>query len=417
MTTLPIQAETWLTHDAPIVPGLVSVIIPNYNHADYLPNAIDSVLQQVYEPVEVIVVDDGSTDHSGQVAARYGSHIHYIWQENRGLSAARNTGLRAAKGEYIALLDADDMLEPDFMAILVGLLADNPAVDGVICGYRFVDDEMNPLPQAEARDLPAHTLYATLLDGNFLVPESILLRRHCYIVAGPFDEKLRACEDWDMWLRISRQFTIISTPRLLTRHRILPGSMSSNPERMLTNRLIVLNRHFGAEPKNAKDGEPAQRRAYARAYVTSALEYLQARNLDRVYYCLSRMAYIVPHLTTELNIFYELGLGDQPKGQRGHFASLDLARNEQQLMQLLSDLFTNIEAIQLYRRDAYAQAHFALALLYYGARQPAQARRHLWRSLSYRPRQAADRQWRNTLLRTLLPGRLLHAWRATRVKH
>jgi hypothetical protein len=129
------------------------------------------------------------------------------------------------------------------------------------------------------------------------------------------------------------------------------------------------------------------------------------------------MAHIAPHLMTELNLFYELGLGAQPKGQRGHFASLDLARNEQLLMLLLSDLFTDIEAIQPYRRDAYAQAHFALALLYYGARQPAQARRHLWRSFSYRPRQAADRQWRNTLLRTLLPGRLLHAWRATRVKH
>src|SRR6476661_4776701 len=92
---------------------LVSILIPNFNHAPYLGDAIGSVLAQSYDNVEVIVIDDGSTDASRAVAARFGNRIRYIWQENRGLSAARNRGIRAATGEYIGLLDADDLYEPD----------------------------------------------------------------------------------------------------------------------------------------------------------------------------------------------------------------------------------------------------------------------------------------------------------------
>jgi glycosyltransferase involved in cell wall biosynthesis len=412
MIAFSTSTTNWLTPEQTGIPGLVSVIIPNYNHGRYLPDAIESVLQQRYDHVEIIVVDDGSTDDSRQIAARYGEQIRAIWQENQGLSAARNTGLRAAQGEYIVLLDADDMLEPDFMTTLVGLLQDNPAADGVICGYQFVDDDKNRLPQTEARQMPPDQLYKVLLDGNFLVPESILVRRHCYAAAGPFDETLRACEDWDMWLRMSRQFTILSTPRLLTRHRVLAGSMSSNPERMLTNRLVVLGRHFGAEPRDAADGNPAQRRAYARAYLTSAAEYLQVRDVDQVYHCLNRMAKITPDLLTELDVFYELALGDQPKGWRGDYSSLNLDWSEQVMAQLLARLLKEIAPVRPYRQIAYARFHYALALLHYGARQPAQARRHLWLSFSHRPRQAVDRHWQATLLRSLVPARLSNVLRS-----
>jgi glycosyltransferase involved in cell wall biosynthesis len=410
------RPTNWLVPEQASVTGLVSVIIPNYNHGRYLPDAINSVLQQRYEQVEIVVVDDGSTDDSRQIAARYGEQIRTIWQENQGLSAARNNGLRAAQGEYIALLDADDMLEADFLTTLIGLLQANPAADGVMCGYRFVDDGKNPLPQTERRELPPDALHTVLLDGNFLVPESILLRRYCYAVGGPFDETLRACEDWDMWLRISQQFTIISTPRLLSRHRVLPGSMSSNPQRMLSSRLIVLNRHLGAEPKDAAHGNPTQRRVYARAYFTSATEYLQVRDVDQAFYCLNRMAEIAPDMLTELDVFYELALGDQPKGWRGDYLSLDLDWSEQVVAQLLTRLVNELAAIRPYRQTAYAQFHYALALLYYGARQFVQARRHLGISFLYRPRKVTDHHWRTTLLKSLVPARVLHALRSKRAE-
>ena len=160
--------------------GLASVIIPNYNHAQYLGDAIQSVLDQTYRNFEIIVVDDGSTDNSREVVAGFGDQVNYIWQENRGLSAARNTGIRRAKGTYIGLLDADDMYEPDFLSTLVSELETDPHAAGIYCGYRFVDHLNHPLPQIESRSIPDDRLFEALVDGNFLVPESMLRRTYCY---------------------------------------------------------------------------------------------------------------------------------------------------------------------------------------------------------------------------------------------
>jgi glycosyltransferase involved in cell wall biosynthesis len=412
MTTPIAPQESWMGGEETAVANLVSVIIPNYNHASYLPHAIDSVLRQDYRSHEIIVVDDGSTDHSREIAAGYSEQICYIWQENQGLSAARNTGLRAARGEYIALLDADDMLEADFLTTLVAFLKDNPRADGTICGYRFVDDDNNPLPQGEARDLSPDTLYTVLLDGNFLVPESLLLHRRCYAFVGPFDETLRACEDWDMWLRISCQFTLLSVPRLLTRHRVLSGSMSSNPERMLTNRLAVLNKHFGSEPKDLTEGKPVQRRAFARAYLNSAVEYMQVREVHKAYRCLSKMAHVAPHILAELDTFYELALGDQPKGRRGDYTSVNLDWSKRTVEQMLTRLSTEVAVTRPYRRIAYNQFHYALAMLYHGARQPANVRHHLWRSFYYAPQQIFNYQWLASLVKMMLPRSSVHALRS-----
>ena len=254
---------------------LVSVIIPNYNHARYVADAIRSVLSQTYRCYEIIVVDDGSTDDSRAVVARFGDRVTYIYQPNAGLSAARNTGIRASSGSLIGVLDADDLYEPDYLEVLVAALREHPDAGGVHCGYRFVDHENRPLPQVEARAIDPEALHGALLDGNFLVPESILLRRSVYEDVGPFDETLRACEDWDVWLRASSRHRVVHSPRLLTRHRVLPGSMSTDPERMLTSRLAVLAKHVRAEPVSA--GKSQAHRAFGRAYLGSCVEFLQVR--------------------------------------------------------------------------------------------------------------------------------------------
>ncbi|HAV76800.1 MAG TPA: glycosyl transferase, partial [Anaerolineae bacterium] len=190
---------------------LVSVIIPNFNHARFLGDAIRSVVGQDYKNVEVIVVDDGSTDNSREVVEQFGDKVKYIYQENAGLSAARNTGIRASKGSLIGVLDADDMYEPVFLSTLVADLQSNPKADGIYCGYQFVDQKNNLLPQIEARHVASELLYNALLDGNFFVPESIFLHRYVYDEVGLFDEALRACEDWDVWLRVTNKFRIIHT--------------------------------------------------------------------------------------------------------------------------------------------------------------------------------------------------------------
>ena len=354
---------------------LVSIIIPNYNHAQYVGDAIWSVLTQEYRNFEIIVVDDGSTDNSREVITQFGDKVQYIHQKNAGLSAARNTGIKASKGVLIGVLDADDMYESIFLSTLVVTLQENPDADGVYCGYQFVDHKNNLLPQIEARPVDHDKLYDALLDGNFFVPESIFLRRYVYDNVGLFDETLRACEDWDVWLRVTKKYKIVHSPNILTRHRILPGSMSTDPQRMLTYRLAVLKKHVGDEPVG--NGSSVAHRAYGRAYLGSCVEYLQYGNTDRAYECFQKLANIYPVLLTELDTFYQLGCGDQPKGSMGDLASLNVKRNSVPLLLMMTSLFSDSRTgkdVRLLERAASAKAYFALGMLAYGTREFRESR-------------------------------------------
>jgi len=388
----------------------VSIIIPNYNHAHYVAEAINSVLNQTYPDYEVIVVDDGSRDDSREIIGNFGDQVRAIYQKNQGLSAARNTGITAAKGNYIGVLDADDLYEPEFVGTLVSMLEAQPDADGVYCGYRFVDDLNNSLPQTEAREVPTEKLFQALVDGNFLVPESMFVHKYCYDKVGLFDTSLRALEDLDMWLRITSQFKVIYTTKVLTRHRILPHSMSTDPTRQFQNRLSVVKKHFGAEPGPGGAWNDAQRRAYGRAYLVSAVEYLQVHNESRAFECVYAMVNACPSLLSQMETFYELGCGDQPKGYRGEFASVDVEQNFQVVMRLLEKLShaPELHEFRHFRRIAYANAHYAFGLLAYGQDRSTDARKYFFGSIQYHPKFIFDRVVAGFLLRSLLGAKLVH---------
>lgn len=367
--------------------GLATIVIPNYNHAAYLAAAIDSVLAQTYPHVEIVVVDDGSLDQSRQVIERYQDKIRPIFQENQGLSAARNSGIRAAHGEFIAVLDADDCYEPTFLETLVPLLNTHPAAAAVTCGYRFVDDRLRPLPQIEGRTVPSGELFKTLARGNFLVPESILVRRSTYEAVGLFDPTLRACEDLDVWLRIARDHTVISSPAVLSRHRVLPGSMSSNPQRMHVNRLKVLQRHLGGADK-AGFNSANNRLTLSYAYLTSTIEYLQSGDSQTAYRQFRAGVGTDPRLLRRPGTYYELMLGAQPKGNRGDFATVETAVNYQVatrfIKKLLQDAGSSIhEAVT--PAEMWAHLNEAAGLIYYGQNNPRQALHHFAAAIKFRP--------------------------------
>ncbi len=369
--------------------NLVSVIIPNYNHAAYVGDAIRSVIGQTYRNLEIIVVDDGSIDNSRELISKFGSRVRAIWQGNRGLSAARNVGIRVAKGTYVGVLDADDMYEPNYLSTLVPILDANPESQAVYCGYQFVDHLNRPLPQREARLDQNGQLYQALVEGNFLVPESMLVRRHCYEMVGPFDETLRALEDLDMWLKISSRFNVLSSTEILTRHRVLPDSMSADTNRQFENRLAVMRKHFGLEPPRYSEWTETQRWAYGHAYLTSTVEFLQSRNQARAYDCLREMAKIYPELLVRFNTYFQLGLCDQPKGYMGDLKNVNTQRNGQILFALLDDLFGEPDLkpkLKGYRRTAYANACFALGTISYGGRRFRDTRRFLLRAVRETPK-------------------------------
>jgi len=393
---------------------LVSVIIPNYNHARFLGDAIRSVLDQGYKNVEIIVVDDGSTDNSREIAGQFDDQIHYIYQTNAGLSAARNTGIQASMGSLIGVLDADDMYEPSYISTLVAELQSNSDADGIYCDYQFVDEENKLLPQIEARPVASELLYKALLDGNFFVPESIFLHRYVYDEVGFFDEALRACEDWDVWLRVVKQFKIIHSAEILTRHRILAGSMSTDPLRMLTARLTVLSKHVGKEP--TESGSSITHRAYGRAYLGSCVEYIQYGGSDRAYECFQKLAKIYPTLLTEVDTFYQLGCGAQPKGSMGDLSSLNVKESSLPLLAMMKKLFADAEVHEVKSMEApvYSKMYFSLGLLAYGARDFTDARRNFMYAVLKNFGLLFDRQLISLWIKSLLGSKVMDGLKSIR---
>ncbi|MEZ4622848.1 MAG: glycosyltransferase family A protein [Caldilineaceae bacterium] len=149
------------------VPNLISVVIPTYNHAHFVVDAINSALGQSYPYVEIIVVDDGSTDDTQAVLAPFGDRIRNILQKNRGLSGARNTGILASQGEYIALLDADDFWQREYLQHVHAVLSNDVGLGAVHTGMQFVDSTGNVLAQTGVATVPDDQMYDRLLDGEF----------------------------------------------------------------------------------------------------------------------------------------------------------------------------------------------------------------------------------------------------------
>lgn len=264
------QAATLFQRGERTGEALVSVIIPCYNHARYLGEAIASVEAQRYPHHEIIVVDDGSTDETAAVATRYPG-VKYIWQRNQGLSAARNTGIRHSEGTFLVFLDADDRLLP--RALEVGLLCLQARPDCAFASghYRYIGADGSLLVE-HPQDRVTRDHYLALLCGNYIgMHATVIYRRSLFDRVGGFDTTLRACEDYDLYLRIARQFPIFCHDEVVAEYRQHGANMSGNPELMLNQVLRVLRRQ---QPH--LQGDPARQRAYRRGVLAWQAYYGRA---------------------------------------------------------------------------------------------------------------------------------------------
>jgi len=187
----------------PRVSGRASVIVPCFNGARYLHEALESALVQTHDDVEIVVTDDGSSDDSAAIAASYGPRVRCLQQGNAGPSAARNRALDGASGEYVALLDADDRYHPTKLATQIAVLREQPDVGVVYCGWRLVDEAGRELPERGWPRVEGDLLERLLL-GNLFHPVSVVLRRSVIDAVGGFDVRCPVNEDWDLFLRVSR---------------------------------------------------------------------------------------------------------------------------------------------------------------------------------------------------------------------
>ncbi len=268
----------------------VSVIVPTYNRACLLKEALDSVLAQSYGNVELIVVDDGSTDHTRRLLASYGDRITVLFQPNTGVSAARNHGIQAASGDLIALLDSDDYWLPEKLAAQIDFFKATP--QAMICQTEeiWIRNGVRVNPKRHHRKLSGMIFQASL-PLCLISPSAVMVRKSLLDEVGLFDEDLPACEDYDLWLRITWKYPVhlISAPLVLKRGghadqlsrlpqldkyrirsitRMLLKGVLSNEERQAACRVLEHKCRIYAEGchKRGRDDEADYYRAIARQF-------------------------------------------------------------------------------------------------------------------------------------------------------
>jgi glycosyltransferase involved in cell wall biosynthesis len=227
-------------HSKPSLP-LVSVIIPAYNAKEFICDTLDSVMRQTYPRIEIIVVDDGSQDETAEIVQSYCDRVPFISlirQANAGVAAARNRAIEAARGEYVAPIDADDVWVPQKLEKQVECLVRSPKSVGMVYSWSIDIDETNAITGGFCASTVDGNAYVPMIYTNFLGnASSPLIRRECFEQVGDYNTQLRSlnaqgCEDWDLYLRIAEQYQVRVVPELLVCYRQSASSMSTNPETM-----------------------------------------------------------------------------------------------------------------------------------------------------------------------------------------
>lgn len=221
------------------VQDLVSVVIPVYNAERYIEDTLASVWAQTYPHIEVVVVDDGSKDRSLAILEKYADRIVLVRQKNGGAAAARNAGVQAACGKWIAFLDSDDIWHPEKVARQLAS-----------CGNRkwsYTDTLFMGGINDGKRDSDLNTKHAgmvlkELITNNFIGTSGVMIQRKCFLDAGGFDGSLRSIEDWDLWIRLASKYEIAYVDEPLVQYRIHPASQSRSSRKTLPDHIRVIEK-------------------------------------------------------------------------------------------------------------------------------------------------------------------------------
>jgi glycosyltransferase involved in cell wall biosynthesis len=225
----------------------VSVVIPTYNREQLIGRSIKSVLSQTYQDFEIIVVDDASTDNTKEVINSFNDdRIRYVrHKQNRGEATARNTGIKVARGEYIASQDSDDVWFPQKLAKQIELLQNtSPKVGVAYTGFwKIENNEKTYIPFSWVNQKEGD-IHRELLKGNFIGSPATLIKKECFKKVGMFDERLFHLVDWEMWLRVSKyyHFKFIDEPLLVAHYD--SDNVSTNQNEFIKSQELILKKHF-----------------------------------------------------------------------------------------------------------------------------------------------------------------------------
>ena len=218
----------------------VSVVMPCYNAEAFIDSAIQSALAQTHPPLEVLVVDDASSDRSAGVVRRFEAPVRLIERAHAGPAAARNAGVAAARGEWIAFLDADDLWSPDKLSLQLAKAA--KGFEAVYCNAAYFGDCHGlPARRGETSELPEGRVFHELLAGNFITTSGVLIRRELLRRMHPFQERFEPTEDWAVWLEAAAAAPFGAVRRPLANYRVHPGGISRDPQAVYRYSQAVLD--------------------------------------------------------------------------------------------------------------------------------------------------------------------------------
>jgi glycosyltransferase involved in cell wall biosynthesis len=382
---------------------MFSIVIPVFNQKEYVQDAIESALAQSFRDHEIIVVDDGSTDGTKAIIDQFGSRVRYIWQANQGLAGARNTGISAAKGELIALLDADDEWRPTYLEQMMSLISENPDAVVFYCMAQCMDADGHDLPQfVGGPPIEPAALYWKLLRADFLIPSTVSFRRKPIVSVGAFDPSLRLCEDWDLWLRLLPAQKFVGSCRCLARYRVHGSSLSTNVEGNHNVTRKVIEKKFGPDDGKTSSWSPEKRRAYGGVYRYQVITLVQRQNnWTRCVPSLRKALEMDPSLAIDLDLFYELALGNQPLGYRGVSEFQGLEKNASQIERLIDDTLDSPELAPI-RKKTFGTAFYALGLVSYSFGKSSLSRSCFVRALCNRPELIFDTRLTGDFVRSFI---------------
>jgi glycosyltransferase involved in cell wall biosynthesis len=269
---------------------MVSVIIPTFNRRDYITTALDSVLAQTYKNYEIVVIDDGSSDDTKEVLKPYQNIIRYFYQENKGISGARNRGIRESRNDYIALLDSDDYWLPEKLKWQVDRIRKEPECGMVAtrCSSIASDGTF----RKKNRPGKSGWILNDIFKANFIRTSSVLITRKCFDTVGLFDESLPEGEEYDLWLRIAKQYPIAFINEPLTVYTDNPHGVSTDSLAGRLIRLKVLEKEYLKEAippqlyrkRMSRNYHYVGRHYIKRGKKSEGIHYLrQALSLDPLY--------------------------------------------------------------------------------------------------------------------------------------
>jgi glycosyltransferase involved in cell wall biosynthesis len=262
----------------------VSLVIPAYNNADYLADAVRSALAQDYSKLEIIVINDGSTDHTEEVLAQLGSGFYWVSQANMGQSRALTHGWSLAKGDILGYLSADDLLEPDAVSTSVAALKSKPHIIATYGDFKLIDPHSRLIRKLELNEFSYEKM---LTQVSCPIGPGAFFRRSAFMKSGPWNPDYRQMPDYDFWLRLGLHGDILHLPQVLASFRIHQGSQtySITTEDRAAEPVMIVSAVLN-DSASSKLDLGIKERALASAFLVSTQLHLRAGRLTNAFRCL-----------------------------------------------------------------------------------------------------------------------------------